>query len=163
MSLRKLKKMMLGTDNIKSSQVRRKVNQGLKERKVKMSKIVRKIYVAASFPRQKEADDLALFMVRDNTCIVSEWHEKDKAYADSNQLMVERAIRDLNQVKSANIFICLTGDQMSHGGRHAEFGVALNNVNVVVIIGPREHVLHYHPRVLHYNSVDEFKVRAKIR
>jgi hypothetical protein len=162
MSLRKLKKMMLGTEKIKSSQVRKKVNKGLRERKIQMSPIVRRIYIAASFPRKQEAENLARLLERDDTQIVSEWHEKDKAYADNDELMRQRAIRDCKQVLMSNIFICFTGDTMTHGGRHQEFGIALSKVNVVVIIGPRESVLHYHPRVLQYNTLDEFKVKAKI-
>lgn len=158
MSLRKIKKMMLGTDKIKSSQVRRKVNQGLKERSVGMSPIVRRIYIATSFPRQKEANDLALSLVRDDTIIVSTWHEKDDKYADTPDQWKHRVLRDYKEVDSATILICLTGDERSHGGRHTEFGMALIKGISIVIIGPREQIFHYHPRVLQYDSVDQFMV-----
>jgi hypothetical protein len=42
------------------------------------------------------------------------------------------------------------------GGRHAETGMALALYKPVVIIGPRENLHHYQPRVQQFNTWGEF-------
>ena len=101
-----------------------------------------KIYIAASYPRKKQAVLLAKKMRSEGHIIVSQWHDLDEGY-DKMMGMEDRAERDFQNIKECDLFIEFTGDNLSHGGRHAEFGVALALGKEIKILGPREHVLHY--------------------
>jgi len=95
-----------------------------------------KIYIAASYPRRKEA--LALANQLDG--VVSRW-----VFLEDTGPMEHRAVRDMEDIKRADVMIQFTGDGLSHGGRHAELGLMLPKP--VFLIGPREQVMHYHPSV----------------
>lgn len=58
----------------------------------------------------------------------------------------EWALEDANDVARARILISFTGGG-SLGGRHVEFGIALEASRRLVLCGPREHLFHTGPRV----------------
>ncbi len=118
-------------------------------------RVGRKIYVAASFPRKDEASDLAMRLGLLDHIIVSEWLKQDRDF--QSPLAGSRfAKRDLEEIMAADILVCLTGDTLSRGGRHSEFGMALALNKGIYIIGPRESVFHHHPNVRQYDDIQSF-------
>jgi len=113
------------------------------------------IYIAASFPRKNEACVLANMLAAMGHKITSRWHSEDSSYATVEQ-MHNRAKRDYEDLDACNVFVSLTGDNLTHGGRHAEFGFALAMSKRVILIGEREHVLHWCSGVELYKDVEEF-------
>ena len=114
-----------------------------------------KIYIAASFPRKEDANSLAEHLKKADHIIVSRWHNEDSEYATEDQ-MVPRAQRDMDDMERCNMMIQYTGDNLSHGGRHCECGIAVALHKDVVLIGPREQVIHWLPRVDVFETVGDF-------
>jgi hypothetical protein len=83
-----------------------------------------RIYIAASFPRKDDAIQLAKCLRTAGHRIVSRWHDEDDGYADVSQ-MPSRALRDLENIEKCHMLIQFTGDNLSHGGRHCELGIAI--------------------------------------
>jgi hypothetical protein len=63
---------------------------------------------------------------------------------------------DLQDILAAQCLICFSyAGTASTGGAYVEFGVGLAVVERVILVGPRENVLHGDPRVEHYKTWDE--------
>lgn len=71
-------------------------------------------------------------------------------------------LADIEDMSKAGTVALFTGDGPSaRGGRHTEFGMALNeldahNTSRLVIVGPRENVFHCHPDVEAYPTWQSF-------
>jgi hypothetical protein len=75
------------------------------------------------------------------------------------------ACEDLEDICECGVFVQLTTGEKARGGRHVELGYALglalaDNHRQIVVVGPREHAFHYHPRVAHLVSLDELRAWA---
>lgn len=115
-----------------------------------------KIYVAASYPRKAEALRIANRLKELGHQITSRWLTEDEGYVSDDReqetveqmkkRMAEAAVRDILDVGVCELLVCLTDGepQLSRGGRHAEFGMALAWSKQLILIGPRECVFHYH-------------------
>jgi nucleoside 2-deoxyribosyltransferase len=58
--------------------------------------------------------------------------------------------QDLDDIDAADVFVLMTipPDQAKpRGGRHVEFGYAMAKKKFLLILGPRENIFHYLPRV----------------
>lgn len=111
---------------------------------------MKKVYIAASWPNHDLAESIAQ-MLKGKCEVVSVWHRQDVASKegyDRPHDMLQAAIRDFDAVRSCDLFVVITGDNLTRGGRHAEFGAALATGKSIIILGPKEHVLHYHPSVM---------------
>ena len=110
----------------------------------------KRIYVSASYPRKSDALVLAEKLKSEGAIIVSQWLYLDEGYKkryDTNEerlrALTKAARRDLSDLRLADALVCITGDSLTHGGRHAELGVVLADGKPCILFGPREHVLHY--------------------
>lgn len=120
-----------------------------------------KIYIAASYPRKAEALDVAAKMKAMGYCVVSSWLYENEGYhgEDIDVRMRASARRDLQEIQECDMLVSLVGDDQTHGGRHSELGVALALGKIVIIIGAREQVFHWHSAVTVFNNVEEFYAR----
>ena len=112
-----------------------------------------KVYIAASYPRRSEAQGLMALLEMSGVKVTSWWlREETKEGYDqkSDSHFGVAAARDIADVIEADTIICLTDGkvQLSRGGRHAEFGIALAMGKQCIIVGPREQVMHYHKDVV---------------
>jgi hypothetical protein len=127
-----------------------------------------KIYVAASYPRKEDAKLVAEELKRaGHILIAARWLYEDEGYdSDLNRDETEEqkcerlagaAVRDIEDVKECDVLVCLTDgeNQLTHGGRHSEFGMALLLGKKAILVGPLEQVFHYHPAVIHYDTVEK--------
>ena len=55
----------------------------------------------------------------------------------------EYAVRDLGEVRYADLFIIDTHDVNPRGGREVEYGMALAEGTAVWVVGPKRNVFHY--------------------
>ena len=111
-----------------------------------------RIYIAASYLRLAEARLLAELLRQHGHRVVSRWQDvpAEADYVLAESLMEGFAVEDMHQVQSAEAVVCLTGDppdRRSRGAKHVEVGGALFTGKRVILLGPREHVFHYHPAV----------------
>lgn len=112
-----------------------------------------RLYVAASFPRKREAEALASRLIAAGHTVASAWHTVGPRMEYGEGTLKEVALRDMADVLRAEALVCLTGDTLTHGGRHGEVGAALATMRPVYLLGPREKcVWHHHPRVRQVDS-----------
>lgn len=120
--------------------------------------MIKKVYVAASYPRRAEAQGLMALLELSGVAVTSWWlrEETKEGYEQANMdHMAGAAARDIADVIEADTIICLTDGkvQLTRGGRHAEFGLALGLGKTCIIVGPREQVMHYHRDVISYDNI----------
>ena len=109
------------------------------------------IYIGASFPRKNEARELANILRADGHYICSSWMGDaesvyDNGKADKAESIFE-AEQDFDDIANCHIFIMISGDTFSRGGRHTELGIALALHKRVIVFGPPESVFCSHGRV----------------
>jgi len=94
-----------------------------------------KIYIAASFPRRKEAQLLALRFLPIME-IVSTWHRDDLASVPRDgEECFHRVMRDVKQIRKSDLVIVFIGDNLTGGGRHTELGIAIGMGKNIILIG----------------------------
>lgn len=124
-----------------------------------------KVYLAAAFGRQAEMrrirDEIETFS-EGNEKVISSWIdvEVDDATPDTVGNADEwqhHAIKDLAEVRDADIMVSFTDGTWARGGRHVEFGYAYANDLALIVIGPKEHIFHSLPGVIHFETWERFK------
>ena len=130
-----------------------------------------KIYLAASFSRQKEMRSVEDRLQKAGFKITSHWLDepakKESSDARSRDLM-RRAICDLHDIRDADILVRFTdpevvmGDYQSMipgflgtGARHTEVGYAIAMGRPVVVVGGHQNVFDFLPNVTHVKNVEE--------
>jgi hypothetical protein len=114
-----------------------------------------KVYIAASFPRQKEAQELGEKLEKLGFEITSYWHQG--AERNSEYHSGARALRDKLAVERCELFIELVGDNLSRGGRHCELGLALSLNKKVILIGSIDDCIFTNlPYLPRFNNIESF-------
>lgn len=103
------------------------------------------VYVAASYPRKAEAKGLAEYIRSLGHRVNARWLDGEPANGNEQ----EWAIKDADDAIAADCVVCLTGDSLTRGGRHAEVGIAIAMQHRVILVGPQEQLFHFHPLVTH--------------
>lgn len=119
-----------------------------------------KIYVAASWPRSEEAKALAAQLREAGHIVTSTWFDRKLALTgyepDLERSDIQaQAEKDLVEVADSSAIVCITGDTLTKGGRHAEFGIAAALGLHLIILGPREQVFHHLPDVYAANDPED--------
>jgi hypothetical protein len=105
-----------------------------------------KVYLAAQFARQQE-----LLLYRDQLIkmgieITSRWltEEKDPTMSQEDHLRKYAQV-DRDDVLAADVLVFFSEAPPSppRGGRHVEFGIALQAGKQIVVIGPKENIFHH--------------------
>lgn len=142
------------------------------------------IYLAARYSRYPEMQSYAIELMRLGHRITSRWiwgsHQiTNEQMEDSakQELRTKLALEDITDLECANWLISFTETpraNTSRGGRHVEFGIALNarrehdrtrgsymhlagKFYRLTIIGPRENIFHCVPEVEHFADWASFR------
>lgn len=123
-----------------------------------------KIYIASRYSRRDEMRTVALALQAAGATVTSHWLSEDKPLQtqmgdDSDTFYIETSRIDLMDVDAADVVLFFSEDPLvgtPRGGRHVEFGYALGKGKSISVIGPKENVFHYHPRVHHYTTLNAF-------
>jgi hypothetical protein len=131
--------------------------------------VTSRIYLAASTPRADEMEGVKSVLQEVGYSVVSTWHTTAQSRAGVGDVSLEElkqvpehceqfALRDVGDLFNADILIMFTGDGLSTGGRHTEYGMAIlaPNIEGIVIIGPRENVFQCYAKVLHFETWPDF-------
>lgn len=124
-----------------------------------------KYYLASRFGRQAEMIAVAQRLRAIGHDVTSRWLDVDRASQptdpdDRSKALAKQADMNETDLLLADIVVSFTDGLtgltglVGKGGRHVEFGFALARNKVVIIIGPRENVFHYHPRVILLTDAD---------
>ena len=108
------------------------------------------IYLAGQYERRDEFREYAHELLAQGYNVTSRWlfNEQDMRLASPSEIKLF-AKTDLDDVARSNVLIAFTepenaGGTSTRGGRHVEFGYALNLDMEILIVGPRrENVFHY--------------------
>lgn len=122
-----------------------------------------KIYLAGRYGRRDQLRDVREELARLGHTVTSRWLDTDwQRNADGGSSVApaeERArhcLIDLDDVLAADCIINFTEEPDSphgkRGGRHVEFGAALQAGHRLIVVGWRENIFHHHPRVEFFSS-----------
>ena len=109
-----------------------------------------RFYMAASYPRKEEAKVVAKTLIASGLFCTAGWLFRDEGYSDEESddvRMLQSAERDLADIKLSHFLVELSGDTLSHGGRHCEVGIALGQHKPVFCLGRKEQIFHWLPEV----------------
>ena len=118
-----------------------------------------RISLAARFGRRDELRGYRTALQSLGHEVFSSWLDAPDETAEAD--WTAAAQRDLVEIFDADLLIAFTDDGVGsgRGGHHAEFGAALTAATFWPtawatkwpwIVGPRQHVLHFHPGVRHF-------------
>jgi hypothetical protein len=121
-----------------------------------------KIYLAAKFEQKMQMRDIRAFLQNDGHEITSRWidveHEEDKSHTVTDEMRIRYAIMDVVDVRKADVLVAfsnLRSEPQIGGGRHVEFGIALEAKKQIIVVGPKgEHIFHYWPGVEFVEDID---------
>lgn len=120
-------------------------------------------YLSAPYSRKEE---MKIFAEKAKLCganVVASWIDEShapnvKMCEVNEELLVEYAFRDLTEAQTAELVVFFSEEPttpMVRGGRHVEFGVCLNSACIIFVIGPKENIFHYLPKVRHFETEEE--------
>jgi len=121
-----------------------------------------KVYLAAKFEQQEMMRAVRYFLVSNGHEVTSRWidveHENDEAHTVTDEMRVEYAQMDIDDVLKADTLIAFSGlrsEPAIGGGRHVEFGIALQAGKDIIVVGPKgEHIFHWCQDVIHVGDVN---------
>lgn len=122
-----------------------------------------KIYLAAKFEQKIEMRDVRTRLMAAGHEVTSQWidveHTEDHNVQVTDEMRVGYARMDIADVLRAHVLVAFSGERSVPsigGGRHVEFGVALQAGKPIFVVGPKgEHIFHYMPGVVHVANVDD--------
>ena len=129
-----------------------------------------KIYLAAKFEQQKTMRSVRDFLVNDGHEVTSRWidveHESDEAHTVTDEMRIEYAQMDIDDVLKADALIAFSHPRSEPGiggGRHVEFGIALQAGKDIIVVGPKgEHIFHWCQDVIHVADVNALAEMLRI-
>lgn len=130
------------------------------------------VYLAARYSRREELAEYAAVLGFAGFSVTSRWlqgqhqidddgrpigDDKEQRFEDPDddapeivRLRQRFVMEDLEDVRRSNWMIAFTEEprkSTSRGGRHVEFGIAIERGIPIVVIGPRENLFHWGPWV----------------
>lgn len=122
------------------------------------------IYLAARYGRHVEMQTYANQLVALGHTVVSVWiwggHDlREDATLEENRRLAEEDKYDLALADILIYFSESNTSESGRGGRHVEFGMALDKQIQIVLIGERENVFHYLSEVTCYQTWQDFIIK----
>lgn len=115
-----------------------------------------KIYLASNYHSHPEMRQVRSMLEVHGHEVTSRWinggHEMGQTPLDTIYAMED--IEDINNAE-AMIFFSREQTPRQRGGRHVEFGYALALEMSIFVIGKKENVFHYLPKLKHFENIDE--------
>lgn len=121
-----------------------------------------KIYLAGRYGRREQLKSVRDELTRLGHEVTSRWLDTEWAPTDGSSSTAPPEYRekycliDLEDVLASECVISFTEEPDSgngkRGGRHVEFGVALQAGKRLVVVGWKENIFHHHPRVEFFKS-----------
>lgn len=118
-----------------------------------------KIYLAAPYKSKELMSTYAAELRAGGITVTSSWlNEPHKPETQMGDLTHEQhrayALQDIKDVQAADILVFFTDKTKTivRGGRHVEFGVAVQRRIPIYVIGDFENIFHHLPRVIHFTK-----------
>ena len=112
------------------------------------------IYLSARYSRKEELMGYSEQLDQAGHEVCSTWIKRSDAAPEVPTAVEDQvnALADCLDLNLAEALICFTETprkELTRGGRHVEFGIALGKGIPVVVVGPRENIFHHLPWVHH--------------
>jgi hypothetical protein len=121
-----------------------------------------RIYIAASFRRREQCQQLVAMLEPQGCHVTSRWLKDPEAAGWAPAVAAERDMEDVRDA-SGVMFLAETPDVgFLTGGRHVEAGLALAWGKWLWVIGERENVFHHLGRVRAFPTVADW-IRVMLR
>ena len=119
-----------------------------------------KIYLAAKFGQRNEMRTVRDLLTNDGHEVTSRWIDvEDASHTVTDAMRIGYAEMDVGDVIAADALIAFSGprgEPSIGGGRHVEFGIALQAGKLIIVVGPKgEHIFHWCQDVIHVDTVDD--------
>lgn len=120
-----------------------------------------KVYLAARYSRKDEMREYADRLQRADHHVTSRWVEVKHNVEDidrERELASRYALEDSEDLTAADAVVVFTEPprkELTRGGRHVEFGMALALQKRLFVVGPSENVFYALPQVEVYSSWDQ--------
>ena len=102
------------------------------------------IYLAGKYTSKERLSARREQMRRMGYNVTSSWlDEVWRDYDAPDEVRVENAHRDFEEIEDAHCLIIDTFDESATGGREVEMGYAMYKGITVVLVGPKRNVFHY--------------------
>lgn len=103
-----------------------------------------KIYIAGKFEAQRRLRSVrAEIESRGLGEVVGTWLDEEEAPGKVTEAQkFEYAVRDLSEIRQADLLILDTYDDNLRGGREVEYGYAIASGAAVWVVGPKRNVFH---------------------
>lgn len=101
-----------------------------------------RVYLAAAFGRQAELRGYRADLEAAGHTVTSRWLDENPTQESTHATWRDRACDDVEDIQSSGLMISFTEGVPARGGRHVEFGIALQRDLPLVLVGPVEHVFH---------------------
>jgi len=116
-----------------------------------------KIYIASH--NQDDGRRLKTLLLRAGYIVVSSWLT-DKRFGREKytpRQCRQIARRDVCEVLQCDILVLIAGPDLYPGGKFIEAGVALGSGARLIVLGRRENMMLWHPRILAVETADDLK------
>lgn len=131
-----------------------------------------KVFLSAGYSRREELCGYREQLQADGIEVVSTWLDTEWAESTLDQrsaappeYRAKYAVIDLDDVRRCHVLVGFTEHPGSgkgrRGGRHVELGAALALDKVCVVVGPEEHIFHFHPSVHRLREWDQCRFVLK--
>ena len=123
---------------------------------------MKKIYLASRYERKLEMREIVEQFPPGYKCCSSWLYIDDIPIAPSHRPGVcfgeiqEAAARILEEVRGCDILLLVQDDPFCYnrGGKHTEFGIALAEQKVIIVLGELENVFHYAENVVRISAIE---------
>lgn len=109
-----------------------------------------KIYLADKYAHKMKMRSVRERLLAAGHEVTSHWIDESD-HVDHEDNFPAFARRDIDDLLRADVLVAFAyprGAQSTGGGRHVEFGVALQAGKPIIVVGPKgEHIFHYMPGV----------------
>lgn len=118
-----------------------------------------KVYLAAPYSWKDQINVFAAELRASGIIVTARWlEEPHKPDTQMPELTHEQhlfyAVQDIEDVRAADLLIFFTDPtkRIVRGGRHVEFGVAVERGMPIYVLGEHENIFHHLPNVSHFEN-----------
>lgn len=118
-----------------------------------------RVYLASPYSQKEQMHHYAAELRTNDIIVTSSWLDEPHAPETQMQDLTPDqhrtyALQDIKDVQAADILVFFTDKTKTivRGGRHVEFGIAVQRRIPIYVIGDFENIFHYVPRVIHFTK-----------
>jgi hypothetical protein len=121
------------------------------------------VYLAANYARKAELRALAKSLLPHRIHSTARWLDESDDQETDPRHMERGAVLDVGDILACQVFVVFHGrhEFNARGGKHAELGTAIAYEKPIILVGEREHVMHWHPLV--WRTETAYRLPQKIQ